>query len=1340
MKLPKLKDIISVKPEPPETTPLLSKVILRPNAVRTVKDYLFTPSLRSHFQQIFDCAVHRKGQGFWVQAEYGAGKTHFLGTLVNLLVWREENTWNAVRDEEVRNSYGQPLSKIRMFPVAFSLRGMGTSGGMDSLMLIFEEQIRESLRTFAPEIEEKIPITSEELADYWYRNEATDWEKAGAKSFFEKEHKASPEDFRKDQGVKKFGRELVRSGLPLGKLRGKFKERFTWIYDQITKLGEYDGLLFVVDEFRSWQDRHVQGTAAYAEDEEVLETLAYVLPTQHLNILTVIASQGDIPQKLSGGGEGDRFIPLYLLADKNKGDFGEIVAFRCRDLQKGAEIGIKDYYDHCRKEYRFIRQAHISHPDFEAIFPFQPRCFEVMRRITQNAEKHNLPTARSAIRMGWQSLSEPSIQNGTRLVTIPDIVHTDELIKGLNHEVYKESYQNLQGTVEQISTLDVSPEERDQAHRILETLFLWAISLPDNLRDGLTSQEVAEAAWLADEAVGAKDQAEHLLEKLLQNGFPVREEKKTREGKTVAVYSYELSAAQANPVKYFAPLKKKSKEDVKAQNDKWLESLFWQLTDITPEAQEASKMNGGLLSDFQPPDQRTAKQRQGNASPIPIYTLPHRAASSTSRVHKVQYGGEVVVSDRWRDEFGKEIENPDQHFRLVYLTQAPDPTDDQIAAQLKDARISVCRPAALCDETREALAEILAAEQMKKNFSALNQGNLRDHAEGRRKEAVKTILKCQLDEYKRGKVLTQKGYGIPAIEVFGNVKDREEALSGRLLEKAYDTPLFAPKHLKKVLTDNDARKVFAGLFHKDPANAEKDAVTNFAAGLGVVSKSHPTEFNAGECVALARIKELAGSEPDLSVSDIKSAFCRAPHALTDHMVVLYLLGLVKAGGYELVIRPNHGLTLKNGKGLTGDRITNRVLGLIDWNAKLDKALLGARLVKSSPKGWNDVLPYARVLDEAFKPVASPDEEDARNEDLVRLLKTLYARVADIRTTLPALSQLLEGKIAAEMTELLQRLEAISVASDFHEFTATVRESYATPEAFKQAFDRFSNLTKACEALPQLQRVKAYVQGAADLADSDLELRKVSLLGQLTFDGLVHNPQKIKDILEQFNGFTDRYQQAYRKAHRAYHEQLTDLYTQFRSQEKKILAVERLNQLELGATVEAGLRNEYRRILDCLEPCTDKDYAKVEQNPVCPLCRLSSKGVVPDAEIKAFAERAEKAVSDLTTRVAQGAVRKVLEQSGDSDVRTLLDVILASQTDRLPEVLIPEVIGRIKKLLYDANLELRDITVREIIGDDPALEEQDVDTFLEGVRERIKAAFAKARQDTGGKKRIRFFLR
>jgi hypothetical protein len=1338
MKLQRLKEIICVKPEPPETTPLLSKIILDANAARTVQEYLFTPSLRAHFQMVFECAVHRRGQGFWVQAEYGAGKTHFLGTLVNLLIWRDEAIWNAVRDDDLRKTYAHPLSKVRMFPVAFSLRGMGATDGADSLMRIFEEQIRESLRTIRPDLDEKIPITSEELADHWYRTESTDWEKAGARSFFEKEHKASPEEYRKANGVKAFGRELVRSGLPQGKLKGKFKERFAWIYEQITKLGEYDGLLFVVDEFRSWQDRHVPGTAAYAEDEEVLETLAYVLPTNHHNILTVIASQGDMPQKLSGGGEGDRFIPLYLLADKNKSDFGEIVAFRCRDLMPGADVGIKDYYNHCRKVYYFIRQANISQSDFKATFPFQPRCFEVMRRITQNAEKHNLPTARSAIRMGWQVLSEPAFQNGARLVAIPDLFNTDELQKMPRSEGYKDVFQNLHDTFELLPTLDVSPEERGQARRLLQTLFLWAVSLPDNLRDGLTSREVAEAAWLADDAVGAKAQTEYLFEKMIQNGFPVREEKKSREGKTVSIFSYELSAAQANPVKYFGPLKKKAKEDAKAQNDKWLESLFWQLPDMTQEAQMVLHMDGGLLSDFQPPDHRTAKQRQDNAPPL--YALPHRVASSTSRVHKVQYGGEIAVSDRWREEFGKEIENPDQHFRLVYLIHAPEVSDEQIGSQLKDARIAVCRPAPLSDETREGLADILAAEQMKRNFTAPNQAGLRDYAESRRKEAVKAILKCQLDEFRRGKVLSQKGYGIPAIEVFGNLKDREDALGARLLEKAYDNPLFAPKHLKKVFTDNDARKVFAGLFHKDPANAEKDAVTNFAAGLGLVSKSHPGEFKAEECLAIARIREYVGPEPDVPVADVKTTFCRAPHALTDQMVMLYLFGMVKMGGCELSIKPNHGLMLNNGKALSGDRLKSRVLGLMDWNAKLDKALLGARLVKSSQKGWNDILPYARVLNETLKPVALPEEEDARNEELARLLKTLAERIAETRNALPTLAQLLSGKVTSEMLELLQRLDFVAAANDFNEFGATVRESYSSPEAFKEAFSRFGNLIKACEELSQLQHIKAYLQGAADLEDNDLAVRQMTLSGQLTFDGLIQNPQKILALIEQFHDFADRYQQAYHKTHRAHHEQISDLRANFQTHERKVLAVERLNQLELGATVEGALRLEYHAMLDRLSVCPDKDYAKVDQNPVCPLCRFAGKGHVPEQEVHVFVKRAEKAVSDLSDRVAQGVVRKVLEQSGDNDARTLLDVILASQVERLPDVLVPEVIERIKKLLYDANLELRDVTVREIIGDAPAIEEQDVDTFLEAVRERIKAAFAKARQETGGKKRIRFFLR
>src|SRR5260370_38402111 len=206
--------------------------------------------------------------------------------------------------------------------------------------------------------------------------------------------------------------------------------------------------------------------------------------------------------------------------------------------------------------------------------------------------------------MAGQALSESQLLKGKRLIILSDIINTDELRKGLNHEHYKDAYLNLQGAIEQLRELDVGPEERKQCRSILQTLLLWVLSLPDNLRDGLTAQEVAEAAWLHDDAVGATSQAEHLLDLLIQSGFPVRKEKKSRGGEGVAVYAYERTLVQANPVKIFAPLKKKFLQDGKRQDEKWVESLFWDLTVIKAEAQEELQVNDRIFPAFAPPDKR----------------------------------------------------------------------------------------------------------------------------------------------------------------------------------------------------------------------------------------------------------------------------------------------------------------------------------------------------------------------------------------------------------------------------------------------------------------------------------------------------------------------------------------------------------------------------------------------------------------------------------------------------------------------------------------------------------------------------------------------------------------
>ena len=434
------------------------------------------------------------------------------------------------------------------------------------------------------------------------------------------------------------------------------------------------------------------------------------------------------------------------------------------------------------------------------------------------------------------------------------------------------------------------------------------------------------------------------------------------------MYSYETSLVQANPVKFFAPLKKKFLAEKKRQDDKWLESLFWQLPDITQEAQNELGVNGGLFASFAPNDLRTAQERQSNAAPK--YQFPHRPAASTRKLYKVAYGGEVIISDRWRDEFGEDIKNTDQHFRIVYLVNKPADPDAKITAALKETRIAVCRPEDLSEPTGDALADLLAAEEMKRTCSAPNQGSLREYADGKRKEAVKTLLKCQQDEFRRGQILTQKGYGIKAVEVFATPKEREESLACKVLEKSYDTPLFGPKELKKEFTDNDARKVFAGLFTKDPAAAEKDAVVNFGVGLELTQKSHPNELKPDASQALTEIRKELASVPDRPIADLHKALCCPPYGLTQEMANLYLFTLVKLGGYELALNTATQIQLTNGKPLPGNKLTAHTLSLCKWNTQMDKALLGARIAPSITKGWNEVLPYARVLDDSLKPAST----------------------------------------------------------------------------------------------------------------------------------------------------------------------------------------------------------------------------------------------------------------------------------------------------------------------------------------------------------------------------------
>src|SRR5262249_51826775 len=155
--------------------------------------------------------------------------------------------------------------------------------------------------------------------------------------------------------------------------------------------------------------------------------------------------------------------------------------------------------------------------------------------------------------------------------------------------------------------------------------------------------------------------------------------------------------------------------------------------------------------------------------------------------------------------------------------------------------------------------------------------------------------------------------------------------------------------------------------------------------------------------------------------------------LTESMVILYVFALIKSGGFELALKPNAGVTLSNGQPLPGDRLTAHTLPLCDWNARLDRALLGSRLVESLHKGWNEVLPYARILDPNLKPAATPDEEQARNESLLATFAQLQSELPEVETSLSELASVLGGAMPPGLKEVLARYRGLVTATSYQGF-------------------------------------------------------------------------------------------------------------------------------------------------------------------------------------------------------------------------------------------------------------------------------------------------------------------
>jgi hypothetical protein len=1311
MTLLPLVDLIVQKPRPQTTLSLLPA--LHSHAREMVETYVFTDTIRDYFAKILDATATGSGQGFWVQAEYGAGKTHFLVVLAALLANDHADLWSLVTDEQI-GLYRRRLQQSHLFPVVVSLRGMGeadTLTGRSLLDVLLEDGFEPALQRAS--LDDRVQVVAAEDYIVWLEEHTSVAIRNDVEAFVRHKTGRGSREYREGEGANALARliaEYCQQNAIGPKIAASVKDRLAHIYRQITGLqpARYNGLLVMIDEYEGWEKAH-PSPAARAHDEDVLETLAYLLPRDlGCQVVTVVASQSAIPAKLLGGQTGDRFVPIPLLASQNERDYDVIASRRVRGLREDRLPEISDHFLYCQQNFEFARG--LSEAEFRDIFPFQPRCFEIVRKVTAR----DLPTARSGITIFHEVVSHPATLQRDMLVRAADLLHSPHLVDDcLPTPEYRDAYGAYKVAREALPTLELDAGDLPLAQAILDTLFLWHLAYKEHPRP-MSLLDLAQATLTTSDFLRAEDNVAYVLgqmQSLRQVEF---------EGQQASFVP--AGEEGASVVTLFNDYRRRMQDDAYRLSAIWSNSLF-----LSPQETRGQQ---ALFSNFTPDEALTRRTEHRN----------------------LEYGGQMIVASRWQVDWGLPLPKDDSHFRLVILSS--DAAQSLKAEDLQDPRIAVVYPAPLSDETARAAADWLAWNQMSDDYAESKRTGreaeaAREWLAGQRAALLQRLLDTQRRQYQSGRVITRDGLAISAREAFGQPgEDRLlAAIAAPLLAAAYPQLPLSWDQLARVLRPAEACRVFNGYFSRSPGTADSAATRNFGVALGLSHPEKPGHFSPQQARALdiigEMLRERKGELPAWKVLETLSA---PPYGLPYVLIQLYLLAFVRQGDprAEIMLKRDHQIKTAARQPFSGNRITASSVVDLDFKPGLERYF--DVLVEAAGPSWNDTVAYGREVLGELHATTDPADVEAQAQRLDVALVHLAEEQESTGRNLEILRQRLGAPLPDAARDALQGLGQLAGAggSSYQRFYEQARELYATPDALRDQQRTFVRLKDLAGLSAEIIAARDYLSEIQlRPADQELALDRMAILGQIDLGNLASQPGQWSGIRAELDRFRARYRNTYHKHHRDFHAALGELQEALAEAPRRLRGLELLNGIEeLGRPVGEDLARRYRALQGRAQPCAVPFAAlTLEATPVCQQCRLTLVEEPPKADVAGFQRDLDKALLAQQRRLASEAIRRVLAKSQENAIATFVQVVQTANLASLLDLLDEDLVTFIQILLAEEEVATSESDLlQRFAAAYPTLEEADLPKALREFEALLRAAFDEARQANPDKKTVRLTLR
>jgi hypothetical protein len=961
------------------------------NRVRleTLDEFLIDP-VRGYLNRIFERVAGNEGQGWWLQAEFGVGKSHLLAA-TSILAIGGEAAWEHIKkreDEEKKAGPGarldslwrQKIEKRKVFPIVFSLEGVG--GTEQSRLEDFI--LDEAQKTFALREGKPLAVYPEEhLAGLFLREHQRIFEDDLRRFLADKrlmrglpsyEYTDLIKALKQPESQRDAGRLLLafyRHKSLQPQVPVERGERLSRMVQDILEAG-YDGIFIAIDEMSEYLRKSSHNTA---EDEDCLLVLSNKLAkVDGKPVWTLVAAQmaHTNPQKIIAP---DRLSQEILEHKPER--FRDIVAQRTRKIKDIKEV--RFYFEGYRNLVPWVKES--SREDFEAAFPFPPESLVIMRSISAK-----LTGTRSTIGFLHRALQKAAEAGSKELVPLwrvfddlmsysetPSTSSTGTISIRSRFRDEVAALESAQNTLKRINDGQLArPQNRTRAERILNTLFLYHLAgIP-----GLDKNQILDA--VCDLKPG-EDQ---------------------------------LEAQLAHYETILDEMRNKLRNQIRYQNGRYefVKKETSQYDDLVYQETERLKQDPQLLEQWM--DRLIALKRDDVENQFAAFVSETDGIQKLLKVedwHGQERSGRVTAADLGKTRHQNltiDTHGNEDDF-LVVLARRP-ATDKAIEKWLAkdkpaDPRLVVWAPAQLNDQERAQLAEVLAKLKLceENKDSAYGKQAWIDF----RQSAHRGYAALQ-SVYGRGAARTSRGSVV--ISLVGGIEGALRSMAKEALDTCYKSRDI-DFGSRKFDTPN-AVKLINGIVKRGVAVSEGDAlwsaVENFAPPLGIVRPEAPKRLDPSASPFYQEIRKKIEDSGALGI-DIRTVYNwftgynpsdgQESMGLTRRLVDVYLLCLAQQG----VVRIGQ---------LRGGWIDRSTIATIEFKPDTLRGLGRIELPRALDD-WEVFYPYLEVLT-GLDGRLGPKYDKAAADDALRLFwesrwiekKVVEDTERDIRELFEALGQ------------------------------------------------------------------------------------------------------------------------------------------------------------------------------------------------------------------------------------------------------------------------------------------------------------------------------------------------